>query len=192
MAESSDVLDYLNYNQMMDGTQELLVSDKWDITFDKMPSAVYWPGDTFMKFRVKEVGGLGMSLFQHSPITTEIRGFEVPVQAGQIKFVNATVTFTLLDYEDQSIYVWISDWTFKCCDPVTQKSYRSEELRANLTYSRLNINHQPVRRYVQKFGMIDSPSYDDPMNGDRALVGDGSTVGIKGIVFPPEFMNLSA
>jgi hypothetical protein len=187
----SDTLDYLNYHQMMDDTTELATSDKWDVTFDKIAPAVYWPGDTFMKFRVKEVGGLGMSLFQHTPLAgVEIRGFEVPVQAGQIKLVNATVTLTLLDYEDQSIYVFLSDWTFKCCDPVTQKSYKSSDLRSDLTYTRLNALNQPLRRYKQKAAMIESPSYDDPMNGDRAVVGDGSTLGLKGVVFPPEFLNL--
>lgn len=187
---ADNLLDYLDYNKMMDDTQELLTSDKWDVSFDKTPAACYWPGDTFMKFRVKSVSGLGMGLFQHSGIDTEIRGFSTPVQPGQIKLTNQIVTFELLDYEDQSIYVFITDWSFKCCDPVTQRSYRAQDLRADFTYTRLNALNQPIRRYKQKNALIDNPTYEDVMNGDRSLVGDGDNIPVKGVVFPPEFLNL--
>jgi hypothetical protein len=96
----SDVLDYLNYNQMMDDTSEFLTDDKWDVTFDKMPAAVYWPGDTFVKFRLKSVDGISTSIWSHSPLSTKIRGFETPVQAGRIEMVNTTIILYLADYED--------------------------------------------------------------------------------------------
>jgi hypothetical protein len=186
----SDVLDYLNYNQMMDDTQELLTADKWDVTFDKPPKAVFWPGDQFLKFRIKEISGLGANMFSHAPQSTEIRGFETYVQPGQIKLVNTSVNFTLLDYEDQSIYVFLTDWMFKCCDPVTQKSYRAADLRANITFTRLNSINQPVRRYRMRGGMIESPNYADDFTGEKTLLGESATISIKGIVFPPEFLNL--
>lgn len=188
----SDVLDYLNYNTMMDDTQELLTSDKWDVTFDRVPAAIYWPGDNFLKFRLKGIQGLGMGPFSHTPIDTNIRALSVPVQPGQIPFVNTTITWELLDYEDQSIYVMISDWVFKCCDPVTQKNFRAADLRGNFTYTRLNALNQPVRRYKHRAAMVASPTYDDAFTGDRSLIGDGSNIGVMGALFPPEFLNLPA
>jgi len=187
----SDVLDYLNYNQMMDDTSEFLTDDKWDVTFDKMPAAVYWPGDTFVKFRLKSVDGISTSIWSHAPLSTKIRGFETPVQAGRIEMVNTTITLHLADYEDQSIYVFLTDWMFKCCDPVTQKGYKSKDLRANMTFTRLNALNQPVRRYVMKAGIIETPNYEDPFNSDgRNLLSEDSTIPIKGMLFPPEFLTL--
>jgi len=187
----SDTLDWLNYNGMIDDTQEILTTDKWDITFDKPPAAVYWPGDQFLKFRIKSVSGLPQRL-DMTPLETEIRGFHTAPQPGQIKMLNSDVSFEMIDYEDQTIFVFITDWLYKCCDPVTQKSYRAADLRANLTFNRLNSLNQPVRRWKMKAAIISTPTYEEVMDGERSLNAEGVTLVLHGMVFPPEFLNLPA
>lgn len=188
----NDILSYLNYTKMMDDTRELLTSDKWNINIDKWANVVYNPGDTFLKTRVVSVSGLDIAKFHSTPINASIRGFETHVQPGQTKLVNQTITWTLLDFEDQSIYVLFEDWCGKCHDPATQRNYRAVDLRSNFTYQRLNSVNLVVREWAHRGCMPDSVSYKDNFDSDRAKVGENVTIGMKGILFPPVLKNLSA
>lgn len=186
----ADVLDFLNYSKMMDSTRELLTSDKWDASFEKFPEAVYSPGSQALKFRLKSVSGLGSNTFQiDQPLTTNIRGFEIPVQPGQAVLRNSSIQMTFLDYEDQSIYAFFTDWKAKCCNPVTQWSYRAEQLRANILFQRLNSQNVPVREYRMVNAMIAGDQYADEFTSERQLVGADAVIQLIGVVFPPTFLN---
>lgn len=189
---NNDLLSYLNYTKMMDDTRELLTSDKWNIQVDHWANVVYYPGDVFLKSRVKQISGLDVAKFHSTPLKASIRGFETHVQPGQTKLVNQTITWTLLDYEDQSIYVIFQDWAGKCHDPVTQRNYRAVDLRADFTYQRLNSVNLVVREWKHKGCMPNAESYKDDFDSDRKPVGDGVTIGMEGILFPPVLKNLSA
>jgi hypothetical protein len=192
MASKDNVLDWLNYTKMMDSSRELLVSDKWDVTFDKLPSAVYNPGSQALKFRLKGVDNLGASLYPHQPLGegVDVRGFEIPVQPGQIKVRNQTVILKFIDYEDQSIFAFLNDWKFKCTNPVNQWSYRAEELRANLTFTRLNSQNEPVREYKMINAIIGDTAYEDPFDGDRSLIAADTALALVGVVLPPTILNI--
>lgn len=195
MADLSDnnMLNYLNYSNMIDGTVEALTSDKWDWEILEPPAAVYFPGMSFIKRRVKQIQFPGISGFQHTPVEPgNIRGFDIPAQPGQIRMTNQDVTVTLADFEDQTIYVWLTDWVFKCCDPYTQRSYRARDLRSRNKYYRLNSLNQPVRSWVQEHCIISTTNTDDAMTTDKQALGEDSTITFKGILMPPKFENLTA
>jgi hypothetical protein len=189
MAE--DILSYLNYTQMMDDTRELLDSDKWNIKFITWPTVVYNPGEEFLHNRIKSVSGLNLSDFHTEPLKTKIRGFETHVQPNQTPLKNKEITWTLLDYEDQSIYVLMQDWIGKSCDPTTQRSYRAADLRGTFIYQRLNSVNLSVREWVHKGCMPSKVDYKDNFDSERKLVGDDVTIGMIGILFPPTLKNLS-
>lgn len=187
---ADNVLSFLNYSKMMDSTRELLTSDKWNVIFDKLPPAVYTPGEEALKFRLKSVSGLGAQVFGAAPLAqVMVRGFEIPPQPGQAVMQNRNVILEFIDYEDQSIYAFFTDWKAKCCNPVNQWSYRAEEVRANLTFQRLNSQNVPVREYKMINAIVSQDNYDDPFSGDRQLVGGSSQIGLYGMVFPPTFLN---
>ena len=193
--EENDMLNYLNYANMIDGTVELLTSDKWDWEILEPPAAVYFPGMDFIKRRVKSITGVGTSdNFQHNSIAGDqtIRGFALPAQPGQITLKNVNVQVTLADFEDQTVYVWLTDWSFKCCDPYTQKSYRARDLRSRNKYYRLNSLNQPVRSWVQEHCIIDGYQTEDQMSGEKIPLGEDSQITFKGILMPPKFENLTA
>ena len=190
MAE--DILSYLNYTQMMDQTRELLDSDKWHIEITQWPTVVYDPGATFLHTHVKSVSGLNLSDFHTEPLKTKIRGFETFVQPNQTPLKNKEVTWTLIDYEDQSIYVLMQDWEGKSCDPTTQRSYRAADLRGTFKYQRLNSVNLTVREWVHAGCMPSKVDYKDNFDSERKLVGDDVTLIMTGILFPPTLKNLSA
>lgn len=177
---------------MMDDTRELLTTDKWNIKITKWPNVVYNPGETFLMTRVKSVSGLDAADFHSEPLNTSIRGFETHVQPGQTKLKNKELTWTLLDYEDQSIYVLFSDWCGKAHDPTTQRNYRAADLRGDFIYQRLNSVDLVVREWVQKGCMPSKVSYKDDFQSDRDLVGKDVTLSMKGILFPPTLKNVIA
>ena len=190
----NDMLNYLNYGNMIDGTRELLTSDKWDWEILEPPAAVYFPGMDFIKRRAKQIEGINVSsTFNHEPVSAgEIRGFELPAQPGQIKMKNVDITVQLTDYEDQTIYVWLTDWAFKCCDPYTQKSYRARDVRSRNKYYRLNALNQPVRSWVQEHCIISGYTTEDAMDGGKETLGESSSITFRGILMPPKFENLTA
>jgi hypothetical protein len=184
-------LDFLNYDNMMDGTRELLTTDKWSMTFDRFPAAVYNPGQQALNFRLKAVYGLGADVFEIQPPIggVFVRGFEIPVQPGQAIMRNRAVQLALVDYEDQSIYAFITDWKAKCCNPINQWSFPADQVRADLTFTRLNSQNQPVRRYKMKNAIIAQGEYPDQFLSERGLVGDNTVISLYGMVFPPELLN---
>lgn len=192
MAETNDMLNYLSYTNMIDGTRELLTSDKWDWEILEPPAAVYFPGMEFIKRRVNGIQGDFATHFNHSPLDGPIiRGFQVPSQPGQIQMKVADITVNFVDFEDQTMYVWLHDWAFKCCDPLTQKSYRASDLRSRNKYWRLNSLNRPVRSWVQEHCIISNYSIEEPMSSDKQAVGDNMSITFRGILLPPKFENLS-
>ncbi|MCQ2209217.1 MAG: hypothetical protein MJZ34_02885 [Paludibacteraceae bacterium] len=189
---NNDMLNYLSYTNMIDGTRELLTSDKWDWEILEPPSAVYYPGMDFIKRRVSEIT-FPADAFNHTAIDTPtIRGFQVPAQPGQIPLKNQSVTIKFVDYEDQTMYVWLTDWAFKCCDPITQKSYRASDLRCRNKYWRLNALNKPVRSWVHEHCIINGYNIEEPMDSQKSTVGEAMSLTFLGILLPPKFENLSA
>ena len=182
---NDNLLSFMTYNKMTDGSSEFLTSDKWYVRFDTLPSACYAIDKEVLQFRCKSVTGLGTNLHPHSPLTgLEVRGYELPAQPGMIKQTNQQVGINFYDLEDQSILTFLSDWKFRSYNPINGWSYRAEELRAALTFQRLNSQNVPVREYKMVNAILQDFTFDDPFDSERQLVGGDIQAILLGAVFP--------
>ena len=187
----STILSYLNYDKLPQNT-EFLTSDKWDIQVVKWPEAVYYPGDEFFRMRVKEVQGLGQQLYQAPPLETQWRGLTLPPQAGQMKVINNQISVSFYDQEDQSLLLAITDWKSKISEMKTQQSYRSSQLRGEFIFRRLNSQDEVVRSFRGRNMILADAMYEDPMLGDKTMIGEEGQLVLYGFIELPQITTLTA
>jgi len=140
----NDHLNYINYMTLNNENREYLRTDTFDIEFIVPPSAVYFPGNTFFKGRIR-----GVNL----TVPTGLAEISSVIRQHQIrqKVIQGTTygTFTIdwIDFEDQGVSAFIEDWRDKMGGRKDRYAFRKEDTIAQCKLTWFNASRLPIRDY---------------------------------------------
>lgn len=172
-------MDYLRRQNISQRNRQFLTSYDWELWIDFSNYKFYHPTMNTLILQTKAIQNVNPTL-THSLLETDIRGFHY-IQPGMTdNKANANFTLELADFDDQSLKYWFLDWQNKMDSSTTHASYRREDLMVNCYVWRLNGNRQKVWQMEYINCLPDTTSYSDVYDGNKAIVGDGATISIKG------------
>jgi len=138
-----DSPDYMSYitKAHMATRAEVLSSADWEIKFDHIPNAVFWPGELTFEMRAKSVQApVDLSIINDK---VYLRGVEL-LQPGMIVH-SGQITVDLQDLADQNIVSFLVDYFYKAQNPTTLQSLLKEDLYADISLYRLNSSRKAVK-----------------------------------------------
>ena len=141
-------IGWLDYDAVKQANRSFIRSDAWEFRFTSFAPACYFPGNDFLRTRLKSVS-VQTEDGAISEMTTDIRRFKVsePITTG-----NHSGTFTLshTDFADQSIIRMYWDIYCKIGDPDTNFAFSRPDVLSDAELIMYTGNRIPIRKYVMK------------------------------------------
>lgn len=187
LLEKNDQLSYINYDDLNQSGYEFLRSDLWDFQFTVPAPAVYFPGNDFVRRRMRAVTPtFNSSIGQLGAV---IRGFQI-WQNTYSGTTAGTITIEYQDFEDQAIMAWLDDWREKLGDRSNRFSFRKQDTVAQGELTVFNSSRVAIRKYTIKSIQLQDPGasglYSPGFNSE-----DPSDLGQISANFSFEHMELS-
>lgn len=176
MSTTENLLEYINYESMVDHYQELLVSNYWTMDFTTFPAAAYNPGNDFFKTRLQSISGIIEP--EASVLDFSVRGYPT-YQPGMTSVPSASLTMSFVDYEDSTILFFGRNWRDVQHYWAKFIANRLEYVVATAMLYRCNKAGQPVRSYEAKRMIFESLNYPDDFTETSDLVGNNCSITCK-------------
>lgn len=132
----------INYQKISEGQKEFQRSDYWMMSFVRIPSGVYFPGQELLDIRCNSFDpGI-----EDDPNIMEqkIRGF-VSKQASRPDQVAGSATMVLKDRADQSLSYFVDQWKLAGGDRDSLQGLPKELYTADLLFTLYDISETPIR-----------------------------------------------
>jgi hypothetical protein len=168
-------MNRINRNDIKHSNLAFLTTFEWELVITKLPPAIYYPSDDVIQVRLKSVSGLPN--YENEVQETNIRGFKL-IQSGLTNNGSVDITFTFADFEDQSIEAFFQDYIYKSNDPFTRKSLHRRDLMMDCELYRLNVNREPVSKWILEGGLPTSADIKDEFTSEMTLI-DEKTLSVK-------------
>lgn len=133
----------INYSNIVEGQTEFQRSDLWMMSFIRVPSGVYWPGQALVDIRLKTFDP-GIS-DDPTPLEQKIRGFVVK-QSARPSQVSGSASFTLVDRVDQSLSYFVDQWKLAAGDRDSLQGLAKEFYSADAEFTLYNVAETAIRR----------------------------------------------
>lgn len=143
--------DLINYSNINNNNAETVSSFNWDLIFTP-PSGTYWPGDDIFLGRVKEVSGL-------PPHNVDIQDVEGPggfriSMPKHIEHGPIDVSFSILDYEESTIFQLASNWASRIEEANQRTSIHKRHLVCQCELSQTDTWGNKIYTWHLKNGIL--------------------------------------
>lgn len=167
---ASEVLQHRNYFRIAESNLEFVRGDIWDVNFTKWPTAVYNPGEDFLKVRLNSFApGINTDSVQ---IEKDILDRHVNQNVGR-GASNGSSTFNFIEREDQRLVYMVHDWLDMIADIDTGFGHHKSELIIEYNLIFYNTLLTPIRQYeffTGTYGGSTVPSDTQAKGGDLSEV----------------------
>lgn len=164
-----DISKVINYDKIKENQLEFQRTDLWMMSFVRVPSGVYFPGQELIDIRCTSFDA-GIT-DDPTVLSQQLRGYTVH-QGARPSQVGGTATATIKDREDQTLSYFIDQWKLAMGDRDSLQGLPKSMYTADIQFVFYNVSEQPLRTIILKDCIIQSGNLSETGSDEPAVFSD--------------------